>query len=52
MKIVENNYLFEEYNITTADGYILKLHRIPPKNYNKSGAPVVLLQHGILDSSS
>ncbi|XP_043481763.1 lipase 3-like [Leptopilina heterotoma] len=43
----------EEHIVTTKDGYILKIHRIPgsaskPKS---KGKPVVFLQHGILASS-
>lgn len=52
----ENGYKFEEYNITTKDGYILTMHRILPANKNLSKgsgekAPPVLVQHGIEDSS-
>lgn len=36
----------EQHNVTTDDGYILGLFRLP-----RPGAPVVFLQHGILDSS-
>jgi len=50
-------YQAEEYWVTTSDGYILGLHRIPA---GKSGAdirtsgprPVVFLQHGLTDSSA
>lgn len=46
------NYPVESHKITTADGYILTYFRIQAK-YSKiqSGLPVVLLQHGLLDSS-
>ncbi|XP_030383209.1 lipase 1-like isoform X2 [Scaptodrosophila lebanonensis] len=37
----------EEHFVTTSDGYILALHRIP-----RPGAQPVLLVHGILDSSA
>lgn len=40
-------YPAEEHDVTTRDGYILTVHRIP--NPNK---PVVFLQHGLLDASS
>jgi len=36
----------EQHNVTTDDGYILGVFRLP-----RPGAPVVFLQHGILDSS-
>ena len=44
--------------MVTTDGYILKIHRIPygretnKKNYLNETRPVVLLQHGLLDSSA
>lgn len=40
-------YPAEEHDVTTQDGYILTVHRLP--NPNK---PVVFLQHGLLDASS
>lgn len=40
-------YPAETHPITTSDGYILGLHRIP-----NPGAPAVFLQHGIEDSSA
>uniref|UniRef100_A0AC35U2K2 Abhydro_lipase domain-containing protein n=1 Tax=Rhabditophanes sp. KR3021 TaxID=114890 RepID=A0AC35U2K2_9BILA len=48
-------YPAEKYKTTTADGYILEIHRIPhgkanfPTNKKK---PVVFLQHGLLCTSS
>ena len=47
-------YPFEEHDVQTADGYILKLHRIPyglksPAAPNK---PAVFVQHGLLSSSA
>ena len=39
----------EEHQVSTDDGYILSLVRIPPKNKDKK--KVVLLQHGLLDSA-
>lgn len=40
-------YPCEEHDVTTPDGYILTIHRLPnPKR------PVVFLQHGLLDASS
>ncbi len=45
---VENKFAFEEYTVTTEDGYILTLYRIPGmlrEPYKKK--PAVLLQHGM-----
>jgi lysosomal acid lipase/cholesteryl ester hydrolase len=49
-------YDLESYNVTTRDGYILKLFRIPRGANDKDTSsekkrPAVLLQHGLLDSS-
>ena len=44
---LEYGYHLERHWVTTDDGYILEVHRLPAK----SGAPVVFLQHGLLDSS-
>ncbi len=44
----------EMHQVTTEDGYILMLHRIPyPKGQNSGpiGRPV-LLQHGVIESSA
>lgn len=51
--VERHNYTAEEYNITTTDGYIVRLHRISgsPKSPKRPGKPVVYLQHGILLSS-
>lgn len=40
-------YRSEVHKVTTEDGYILEMHRIP-----KDGGKPVLLMHGLLDSSS
>ena len=40
-----HHYDFESHNVTTQDGYILTLYRIPGKEKNK----VVFMQHGLLD---
>jgi lysosomal acid lipase/cholesteryl ester hydrolase len=49
-------YPVETHKVTTADGYILTLHRIPNgKNAAPAppeGRPVAWLQHGLLSSSS
>merc|ERR1719430_538496 len=42
-------YQVEEHFVTTEDGYILGLHRIPASS---DSAPVVYLQHGLTSSSS
>ena len=36
----------------TEDGYILKMHRILPKNKNSSTKPPVILMHGMLCTSA
>ena len=51
-QVVESNgYTFEAHNVTTADGYILTLYRIPCKKGQPitPGKPVAFLQHGLLD---
>ncbi|CAL8145985.1 unnamed protein product [Orchesella dallaii] len=49
----ENGFLFEVYNATTSDGYILTTFRIPggPKSEARKGKPAVLLLHGLGGSS-
>jgi len=44
-------YVCEEHFITTADGYVLGIHRIPSSNSEKGGQPV-LLAHGLTSSSA
>lgn len=46
-----HGYRFEAHNVTTSDGYILTLFRIPGKEFVPiiPGKPVVFLQHGLLD---
>ena len=45
--LAEVNIPFENHYVTTADGYILNVHRLPNPNAKKT----VFLQHGILASS-
>lgn len=45
--VTDAGYPFEAIKVTTKDGYVLTLERIPRRDSRK----VVLLQHGILDSS-
>uniref|UniRef100_A0A0N4Z945 Lipase n=1 Tax=Parastrongyloides trichosuri TaxID=131310 RepID=A0A0N4Z945_PARTI len=49
-----HDYPAESLRITTDDGYILEMHRIPhgKNNYNVTKKPVIFLQHGLLASSS
>ena len=37
-----NGYNVEEHMVTTEDGYVLTLHRIPTKNLNESKPAVFL----------
>lgn len=46
----ENGFSFESHPVTTEDGYILNVFRITSENTTK-GAPVVFLQHGVVDSA-
>lgn len=54
--IKKYGYPAEEHTITTADGYILTVHRIPHGRVEtpppEGGRPVVWLQHGLMCSSS
>jgi len=55
--VASKGYPCEQHNVTTADGYILTVHRIPygvkaPGNSQSSEKPIVYLQHGLLDSSA
>jgi len=52
--IADGGYPSETHTVTTEDGYILRIHRIPyarGQEYNLS-RPVVFLQHGLLSSSA
>lgn len=55
--IVDRGYPVEEHNVTTPDGFILTMQRIPhgrnDKSSSKSTKPVVFLQHGLtMDSTN
>jgi pimeloyl-ACP methyl ester carboxylesterase len=58
--VVDAGYPLEEHFVTTADGYVLGLYRIPRGNIknsrsirsNQNLGPPILLQHGLLDSSA
>lgn len=46
------NYPVQEFDVTTPDGYVIKMFRIQQKNTSiADGKPVVLLVHGFLDLS-
>ncbi|KDR15391.1 Lipase 3 [Zootermopsis nevadensis] len=52
--ITQHGYPAETHTVTTEDGYILTMHRIPysPKsNSTDTKRPVVFLQHGLISSS-
>ncbi|GMH36493.1 hypothetical protein BSKO_04361 [Bryopsis sp. KO-2023] len=56
--VLPEGYPLEEHEVQTEDGYLLGLYRIPygraatPSAQKGSKKPVVLLQHGLLDSSA
>lgn len=45
--ILRAGYPLEEHTVTTQDGYVLQLHRIP----RRGARDVVFFQHGVLDTS-
>ncbi|KAJ8687585.1 hypothetical protein QAD02_023379 [Eretmocerus hayati] len=51
--VSKHGYPAEEHLVTTADGYKLKIHRIPgsPTHPKAPGKPIVYFQHGLLASS-
>ncbi|XP_011265903.2 lipase 3 [Camponotus floridanus] len=51
--VKQSGYPFELHHVTTGDGYILAVHRIPPNNLNKTtqNRRVVLIMHGLLGCS-
>ncbi|KAG8230455.1 hypothetical protein J437_LFUL009944 [Ladona fulva] len=51
--IKRRGYPVESHEVTTEDGYILTMHRIPyGLKDNSTNRPVVFLQHGLIASSS
>jgi len=53
--IQSKGYVCEEHKVTTSDGYILGVYRIPRgRNSSPSATPgrPVLLQHGLLDAGT
>jgi len=53
--ITKAGYPSETHIVTTDDGYILEMHRIPytdPSNSEEGQRPVVFLQHGLMCSSA
>ncbi|VEN59465.1 unnamed protein product [Callosobruchus maculatus] len=50
--VLRDGYPVENHYVTTSDGYILNVHRIPRGKSGKKNNKVALLQHGILASSS
>lgn len=51
-KILADGYPVELHYVTTEDGYILEMQRIPysPKNKQTGNRPVIFMQHGFLGS--
>ena len=54
MMVTWHGYKLETHEVTTKDGYILTMHRIPRKKniFDTKGRPAVYLQHGIHGSSA
>lgn len=51
--VLPHGHHLSEHFTTTDDGYVLRLFRIPPKRQGAgAAAPVVLLQHALMDSSA
>lgn len=53
-RIAEDGFPAETHHVTTSDGYILEMHRIPHGRGADSGAkrPVVFLMHGLMGASN
>ncbi len=45
--ILRAGYPLEEHSVTTSDGYVLQMHRIP----RRGARDVVFMMHGVLDTS-
>lgn len=50
--VKRHGYPAESHFVTTEDGYILTIHRIPGSKSGKRGGQPVFLQHGLLSSSA
>lgn len=50
--IRRSGYRCEVHHVETVDSYILRMHRIPPKNPWKSYKGIVFLMHGLASTSS
>ncbi|XP_050207840.1 triacylglycerol lipase 2-like [Mercurialis annua] len=51
--VVTQGYICQEHKVTTKDGYILSMQRMPADRYGKpADKPPVLLQHGIMSDGS
>ncbi|XP_073962600.1 lipase 3-like [Choristoneura fumiferana] len=51
MELAEHNgYKAEKHDVKTEDGYILTIHRIPPKKHCSAKSPI-LIAHGLLQAS-
>jgi len=48
--VAENGFIYESHPVTTSDGYKLNVFRIRSSE-TKQGAPVVFMQHGVVDSA-
>ena len=51
----ENGFAFETHTVTTEDGYILTVHRIPGslnETIQQNPKPIAFLQHGLTGDSS
>lgn len=50
--VVDNGYEYEEHRVSTQDGYVLTLFRIPGREGESGeGKSAVLMQHGLMDSA-